>query len=107
MLSSRAVAYLNIDVSVVGPVLLPSTTPQLDELLLETIKLVQDPDNSSQTVYDSWVKPNASPKVQRLGNGGSDYAAFVQHVGIPSTNLIFGEGPGYPVYHSLYKYKMF
>ncbi|KAM3351167.1 hypothetical protein ACQJBY_023272 [Aegilops geniculata] len=100
MLSSRAVAYLNIDVSVVGPVLLPSTTPQLDELLLETIKLVQDPDNSSQTVYDSWVKSNASPKIQRLGNGGSDYAAFVQHVGIPSTNLIFGEG--YPVYHSLY-----
>ncbi|KAM3214620.1 hypothetical protein ACQJBY_066877 [Aegilops geniculata] len=41
-------------------------------------------------------------KIQRLGNGGSDYAAFVQHVGIPSTNLIFGEGPGYPVYHSLY-----
>ncbi|KAF7037598.1 hypothetical protein CFC21_047938 [Triticum aestivum] len=100
MLSTRAVAYLNIDVSVVGPVLLPSTTPQLDELLLETIKLVQDPDNSSQTVYDSWVKANASPKIQRLGNGGSDYAAFVQHVGIPSTNLIFGEG--YPVYHSLY-----
>uniref|UniRef100_A0A453FFP6 Glutamate carboxypeptidase 2 n=1 Tax=Aegilops tauschii subsp. strangulata TaxID=200361 RepID=A0A453FFP6_AEGTS len=98
MLSTRAVAYLNIDVSVVGPVLLPSTTPQLDELLLE----VQDPDNSSQTVYDSWVKANASPKIQRLGNGGSDYAAFVQHVGIPSTNLIFGEGPGYPVYHSLY-----
>uniref|UniRef100_A0A453FFL7 Glutamate carboxypeptidase 2 n=1 Tax=Aegilops tauschii subsp. strangulata TaxID=200361 RepID=A0A453FFL7_AEGTS len=62
MLSTRAVAYLNIDVSVVGPVLLPSTTPQLDELLLETIKLVQDPDNSSQTVYDSWVKANASPK---------------------------------------------
>ncbi|KAE8775570.1 putative glutamate carboxypeptidase 2 [Hordeum vulgare] len=102
MLSSRAVAYLNIDVSVAGPVLLPSATPQLDELLLETIKLVQDPDNSSQTVYDSWVKSNASPRIQRLGNGGSDYAAFVQHVGIPSTNLIFGEGPGYPVYHSLY-----
>jgi N-acetylated-alpha-linked acidic dipeptidase len=40
MLSSRAVAYLNIDVSVVGPVLNPSTTPQLDELLLETIKMV-------------------------------------------------------------------
>jgi N-acetylated-alpha-linked acidic dipeptidase len=39
MLSSRAVAYLNVDCSVVGPVLLPTTTPQIDELLLETIKL--------------------------------------------------------------------
>uniref|UniRef100_A0ACD5W1Q4 Uncharacterized protein n=1 Tax=Avena sativa TaxID=4498 RepID=A0ACD5W1Q4_AVESA len=102
MLSSRAVAYLNVDCSVVGPVLLPTTTPQLDEILLETIKLVQDPDNSSQTVYDSWVKSNVSPKIGRLGDGGSDYAAFVQHVGIPSTSMVFGEGPGYPVYHSLY-----
>lgn len=40
MLSSRAVAYLNVDVSVVGPVFRPSATPQLDELLQETIKLV-------------------------------------------------------------------
>ncbi|GJN17726.1 hypothetical protein PR202_gb04820 [Eleusine coracana subsp. coracana] len=63
ILSSRAVAYLNIDVSVVGPVFRPSATPQLDELFQETIKLVQDPDNSSQTVYDSWVKSNISPMV--------------------------------------------
>ncbi|TVU35166.1 hypothetical protein EJB05_17042, partial [Eragrostis curvula] len=76
MLSSRAVAYLNIDVSVVGPLFRPSATPQLDELLQETIKLVQDPDNSSQTVYDSWVKSNISPMVSCR--------------------------PGYPVYHSLY-----
>jgi N-acetylated-alpha-linked acidic dipeptidase len=64
-------------------------------------------------------------KIGRLGNAGSDYSAFVQHVGIPSSNMIFGEGkalhivnsrdfshsnrapwtltgPGYPVYHSLY-----
>ncbi|KAL6845596.1 hypothetical protein ACP4OV_025091 [Aristida adscensionis] len=102
MLSSRAVAYLNIDVSVVGPVFRPSATPQLDELLQETIKLVQDPDNSSQTVYDSWVKSNISPMIGRLGDGGSDFSAFVQHAGIPSTNMVFGEGPGYPVYHSLY-----
>jgi N-acetylated-alpha-linked acidic dipeptidase len=40
MLSSRAVAYLNVDVSVNGPGLNPSTTPQLDELLRETIKMV-------------------------------------------------------------------
>ncbi|XP_066306961.1 probable glutamate carboxypeptidase LAMP1 [Miscanthus floridulus] len=102
MLYSRAVAYLNIDVSVVGPGFLPSTTPQLDELLQQVTKVVQDPDNSSQTVYDSWIKSSIPPRVLRLGDGGSDYSAFVQHVGIPSMNIIFGEGPGYPVYHSLY-----
>ena len=40
MLYSRAVAYLNIDVSVVGPGFLPSTTPQLDELLQQVTKVV-------------------------------------------------------------------
>ncbi|RLN24743.1 putative glutamate carboxypeptidase 2 [Panicum miliaceum] len=79
MLSSRAVAYLNIDVSVVDPGFLPSTTPQLDKLLQEITKVVL-----------------------RLGDGGSDYSAFAQHAGIPSMNIVFGEGPGYPVYHSLY-----
>nr|CAB3474391.1 unnamed protein product [Digitaria exilis] len=106
MLSLRAVAYLNIDVSVVGPLFYSSATPQLDDLLQETIKLVryevQDPDNSSQTVYDSWINSKISPMIGRLGSGGSDYAAFVQHAGIPATNMHFGEGPGYPVYHSLY-----
>ncbi|CAO2171393.1 unnamed protein product [Urochloa humidicola] len=102
MLSTRAVAYLNIDVSVVGPGFLPSTTPQLDELLQEITKVVQDPDNPSQTVYDSWIKSNSSLRILRLGDGGSDYSAFVQHAGIPSMNIIFGEGPGYPVYHTLY-----
>ncbi|PNT72817.1 hypothetical protein BRADI_2g49361v3 [Brachypodium distachyon] len=41
MLSLRAIAYLNVDVSVVGPVFQASTTPQLDELLLGTIKLLE------------------------------------------------------------------
>lgn len=40
MLSSRAVAYLNIDVSVAGPGFLPATTPQLDELLQQVTKVV-------------------------------------------------------------------
>ncbi|TVU35163.1 hypothetical protein EJB05_17039, partial [Eragrostis curvula] len=92
MLSSRAVAYLNIDVSVTGPVFHPYATPQLDELLQETMKLVQDPDNSSQTVYNSWVKSNISPMIGRLGNGGSDFYSFVQQAGIPSTDMSFGEG---------------
>lgn len=31
-------------------------------------------------------------KVGRLGGGGSDYAAFVQHIGVPSADLTFGGG---------------
>lgn len=31
-------------------------------------------------------------KIGRLGGGGSDYSAFVQHIGVPSADLSFGEG---------------
>ncbi|XP_050269493.1 probable glutamate carboxypeptidase LAMP1 isoform X4 [Quercus robur] len=66
----------------------------------EEYGLVQDPENSSQTIYDSWVDSSNSPPIGRLGDGGSDFAAFVQHVGIPAAAMFFGGG--YPVYHSMY-----
>ena len=83
---------------------------------------VKDPDNSSQTIYESWVGSSGSPLVSitanevklseclynlniymlkasslpskfgRLGGGSTDYAAFVQHVGIPAAEIFFGEG---------------
>lgn len=31
-------------------------------------------------------------KIGRLGGGGSDYAAFVQHIGVPSVDMSFGKG---------------
>lgn len=31
-------------------------------------------------------------KIGRLGGGGSDYAAFVQHIGIPAAEISFGGG---------------
>ncbi|GER45945.1 transferrin receptor protein 1 [Striga asiatica] len=41
MLASRAVTYLNLDVAVAGPQILPpSATPQLDDLLAEAAKQV-------------------------------------------------------------------
>uniref|UniRef100_A0A453FFC8 Peptidase M28 domain-containing protein n=1 Tax=Aegilops tauschii subsp. strangulata TaxID=200361 RepID=A0A453FFC8_AEGTS len=77
MLTSRTVAYLNVDVGVSGSGVDASATPQLDELLKQ-----------------------ASKKIGRLGGGGSDYSAFVQHIGIPSVDMAIGSG--YAVYHSLY-----
>ncbi|KAG6431736.1 hypothetical protein SASPL_109819 [Salvia splendens] len=100
MLESRAVAYLNVDVAVSGPGFDTSATPQLDELLVQSAKQVMDPDNSSQTIYDSWTSSTGGAKVGRLGGAGSDYSAFVQHIGVPSADI--GIGGGYPVYHSRY-----
>ena len=31
-------------------------------------------------------------KIDRLGGGGSDFAAFVQHVGIPAAVMSFDNG---------------
>ncbi|XP_072959079.1 probable glutamate carboxypeptidase LAMP1 [Typha angustifolia] len=100
MLASRAVAYLNVDSAVTGHGFWAAATPQLDEMLKEASKDVQDPDNSSRTLYESWIASGDSLLIGRLGGGGTDFAAFVQHVGVPSIDMSFGEG--YPVYHSLY-----
>ncbi|KAJ9688301.1 hypothetical protein PVL29_014143 [Vitis rotundifolia] len=100
MLASKAIAYLNVDSAVSGAGFYASATPQLDELLKQATQQVQDPDNSSQSIYESWVGSSNSPIIGRLGGGGSDFAAFVQHVGIPATEISFGAG--YPVYHSMY-----
>lgn len=40
ILTSRAVAYLNVDVAVGGPGFQASATPQLDALLIEASKMV-------------------------------------------------------------------
>ncbi|KAL5572532.1 hypothetical protein UlMin_022129 [Ulmus minor] len=99
MLASKAVAYLNVDSAVCGPTFYASATPQLDELLKQATQQVQDPDNSSQTVYQSWLS-SSNLELGRLGGGESDFAAFLQHIGVPAATMSFHNG--YPVYHSMY-----
>ncbi|PHT52386.1 hypothetical protein CQW23_06848 [Capsicum baccatum] len=67
-----------------------------------TLLEVQDPDNSSQTIYQSWLASNndTTVKIGRLEGAGSDYAAFVQHIGTPALDMSFGNG--YLVYHLMY-----
>ncbi|XP_037493033.1 probable glutamate carboxypeptidase LAMP1 isoform X2 [Jatropha curcas] len=100
MLASGSVAYLNVDSAVHGAGFYASATPQLDELLIQATQQVKDPENTSQTIYESWIVSSSSPEIGRLGRAGSDYAAFVQHIGVASADVSYGEG--YPVYHSMY-----
>ncbi|TVU35164.1 hypothetical protein EJB05_17041 [Eragrostis curvula] len=101
MLASRAIAYLNVDISVFGPGgLMPRATPQLDELIKEASKMVPDPDEPSQTLYDSMMPHH--PPITRVAGAGTDFAAFVQHIGVPSLDMSYGLFEEYPVYHSLY-----
>ncbi|CAH9127722.1 unnamed protein product [Cuscuta epithymum] len=99
-LATKSVAYLNVDCAVQGPGFYASATPQLDDLLLEIAKKVNDPDSEKMTVFDKWTVTNQVMNIQRLGRVDSDFAPFLQHAGIPSMDFYYGEG--FPVYHTVF-----
>jgi N-acetylated-alpha-linked acidic dipeptidase len=117
-----AAAYFNMDVAVSGPKFGASAVPSLKQFLRDVTKAVPSPKGG--TVYEAWQKfdqlgvtstpspaeagdsrglPAAPAKgevpVGDLGSG-SDYSAFQQHLGVPSTD-ISSTGP-YGVYHSVF-----
>ena len=116
---AHAVAYFNVDVAVSGQKFGASAVPSLKQFLRDVTKAVPSPKGG--TVYDVWqkaAKPNApaqdptavnyrAPAAQvkadvpvgDLGSG-SDYTAFLQHLGVPATD-ISSSGP-YGVYHSAF-----
>ncbi len=116
----HAVAYLNTDVSVSGPNFNAAAVPSLKQFVREVTKAVPSPKGG--TVYDQWLKDqaeghgrrNSAPftagrtdrteedKDVRVGDlgSGSDYTPFIQHLGVPSTD-IGSDGP-YGVYHSVF-----
>ncbi|XP_027934607.1 probable glutamate carboxypeptidase AMP1 [Vigna unguiculata] len=100
-LRSKAVAYLNVDCAVQGPSFFAGSTPQLDDLLLDIIKKVKDPDSDEgTTIYQNWAAGGGKSNIQRLGRVDSDFAPFVQHAGVPSIDMYYGKD--YPVYHTAF-----
>ncbi|RVW67748.1 putative glutamate carboxypeptidase PLA3 [Vitis vinifera] len=91
-LGSKVVAYLNVDCAVQGPGFFAGATPQLDNLLIEVAKKVQDPDSESMTIYDNWMITNKVINIQRLSGVDSDFAPLLQHAGVPSVDLYYGRG---------------
>lgn len=117
-------AYFNVDVAVSGPKFGASAVPSLKQFLRDVTKVV--PGAKGGTVYEQWQKtaqpetaaatqspteaigdsrrtPAAHVKsdvpVGDLGSG-SDYTAFLQHLGVPSSD-VSSSGP-YGVYHSVF-----
>ncbi|KAJ2994476.1 hypothetical protein HDV02_001536 [Globomyces sp. JEL0801] len=98
-LNKTVIAYINVDTGVQGPNLGASASPSLANLIRDVAKELVDP-NSGNSLYDTWLaqSPDTSydgsetyPRVSDLGSG-SDYTAFLQHVGIASMDLGF-HGP--------------
>ena len=108
-LQQKAVAYLNVDVAVAGPNFGASSVPSLWKLIRSVTRDVKDP-KTGNTIYKQWQQrareqrgeaddPRAEASIGALGSG-SDFTPFLQHLGIPSTDM--GFGGDYGVYHSAF-----
>ena len=109
----HAVAYFNTDVGVSGPSFSASAVPSLKQFVRDVTKSVPSP--LGGTVFEEWrlkragenehrasnapLQPGEEVRVSDLGSG-SDFTPFLQHAGVPSTD-VGSEGP-YGVYHSTF-----
>lgn len=102
-LLGHAVAYLNQDAVAGGTTFGGGGAPSLRAVLRDVTKSVPDP--AGGTIYENWRK-NSNLKADSLEpptgdpGGGSDFAGFYNHLGIPIADWGFGGAPG--VYHSAY-----
>jgi N-acetylated-alpha-linked acidic dipeptidase len=110
---NNAVAYFNVDVAVSGPDFSAAAVPSLKNFMRDIAKSVPSP--MGDTVYQEWRanrhntnepgESNAPPQpgeevhVSDLGSG-SDFTPFLQHEGVPSTDI--GSSGSYGVYHSAF-----
>ncbi|CAK8692129.1 unnamed protein product [Clavelina lepadiformis] len=118
-LQSRTVAYLNVDSAVNGNFTFRgSGVSSLRDVVFEAAKLVDNPDSAEvaagrSTVYDTWklkLADNDNLDIPYFGGlgSGSDYATFLQVIGICSIDLRYvydysTDLGSYPVYHSVYE----
>jgi N-acetylated-alpha-linked acidic dipeptidase len=117
-LKQKAVAYLNVDSAVSGSNFGVSSVPSMWKLIRGAARDVKDP-KSGQSVYQQWQdrareqRPDpeltdaetgtdtaiAEARIGALGSG-SDFTPFLQHLGVPASDM--GFGGDYGVYHSAY-----
>jgi N-acetylated-alpha-linked acidic dipeptidase len=94
-----AVAYVNLD-GAGGTSFDAAGVPQVDDAIVEATQQVSDP-RTGKPVYDTWKGNGDAPEVGRLGSG-SDYTAFLDHLGIPSFEAGFTAPASGGTYHSAY-----
>ena len=101
-LRAHVVAYINEDGTFSGPNFDAGGSPSLKPLIRNAARVVPDPIGPG-SVYDVWLRKNKGDTTAlTLGNlgGGSDFAGFYHHLGIPSGGIGF-DGPD-GIYHSMY-----
>lgn len=98
-LRNRAIMYINTDVGVSGNVFRATGTPSLNSIMRAVVNDSPFPGNASKTVGQTW----SATQLDVLGSG-SDYTAFIDHLGIPCLDITFTGVPATRagVYHSNY-----
>jgi len=101
-LRAHVVAYINEDGTFSGADFSGAGSPSLKPLFRSVARVVPDPTGPG-SVYDVWLRGHGGDTTAlTLGNlgGGSDFAGFYHHLGIPSGGIGF-DGPD-GIYHSMY-----
>ncbi|KAI3381710.1 hypothetical protein SNEBB_004399 [Seison nebaliae] len=108
ILNKRAVAYLNLDVAVMGTKYVdPSANPMMKKLLLRSMNRVLNA-KYSQTLYQEYVFEKNKKKEKKFVPdirpvaAGSDFASFAYFAGVPSCDLRYNGETYYTTYHSIY-----
>ncbi|XP_036715020.1 aminopeptidase NAALADL1 [Balaenoptera musculus] len=115
-LQERAVAYINVDISVFANATLRAQgTPPVQSVIFSATKQIPAPGPSSLSIYDNWIRySNRSspvyglvPSLGTLG-AGSDYAPFIHFLGISSMDIAYTYDRSktsariYPTYHTAF-----
>jgi N-acetylated-alpha-linked acidic dipeptidase len=97
-LKEKAVAYLNSDMNA-GGAFSAGGSPILDRFIRQVLRDVSDP-----VTHAPLLQPGAKKEPFRLSplGAGSDYVAFVHHLGIPSLNMGFNGAGNQGTYHSIF-----
>jgi N-acetylated-alpha-linked acidic dipeptidase len=107
-LAQSALAYFNVDMPADGPNFTGTGSPSLRSLLRDVARQVVDPAHPDSgaplSVYARWrrtsVTPDTTEPAMEDPGGGSDFAGFSAHLGIPILEWGYGGNGG--VYHSVY-----
>ena len=112
-LKAKAAVYVNRDAGAGGLIFGSSAVHSLTPFVHELAQSVR-PEGSAKTLYDGWLERSReqaparngepmlkTPTVGALGSG-SDYTAFLDHVGIASVDMGLSGRGGDGSYHSTY-----
>jgi N-acetylated-alpha-linked acidic dipeptidase len=90
----RLVAYVNSDANVSGTRFGASGTPGMMRVLREACASIDSLSTPGRSLWDEWSQGGTKEPKFSLPGSGSDFAAFVHHLGLPMLELGFGGGSG-------------